>query len=75
MNLYICGINLYIFKIFVNKCIAIFIIMHSVSQIGGEQQNMKQFQIMSLEQHAQIGPLYEEIWPAGWQVQNRYLKI
>ena len=62
-------------KIFFNKYVAIFIIIHIASQIGGQQQNMKQFQIMSLVPYPQIGPFCEEIWPAGWQVQKRYLNI
>ena len=30
---------------------------------------------MPLVPHPQIGLFHEEIWPAGWQAQNRYLKI
>ena len=29
--------------------------MYTASQIGGEQQNMRQFQIMSLVPHSQVG--------------------
>ena len=39
----------------------------------GGQQNMRQFQLIS------VGPHYKETWPtgwlAGWQTQNRYLKF
>ena len=50
--------------------------MHIASQIGGQQQNMRQSQIMSLVLHPQIlGTFYDEIWPAGWQAWNRYLNI
>ena len=42
--------------------------MHIVSQIGGQQLNMRQFHIMSLVPHPQIDPFYEEILPVGWQV-------
>ena len=45
-----------------NKYVAIFIIMHIASLIGGQQQNMRQCQIMSLVPHPQIGPFYEQIW-------------
>ena len=38
--------------------------MHSASQIGGQQQNVRQFQIISLVPHPQIGLVYKEIWPA-----------
>ena len=48
-----------------NKYVAIFIVMHIASQIAGQQQNMTQFQIMSLVPHPQIGPFYDEIWQAG----------
>ena len=47
-------------KIFFNKCVAIFIKMPIASQVEG-QQNMRQFQIMSVVPHLQIGPFYEEI--------------
>ena len=49
--------------------------MHIASQIGEQQQNMTQFQIKSLVPHPQIGLIHEEIWSAGWQMQNRYLNI
>ena len=49
--------------------------MHIASQIEEQQENMRQFQTMSLMPHPQIGPFYELIWPAGWQAQNRYLNI
>ena len=39
--------------------------MHITSQIGGQQLNMRQFQIIVLVPNPQIGPFYEEIWPAG----------
>ena len=39
--------------------------MHIASQIGGQLLNMRQFQIMSLMPHPQIGPFYEEIWLAS----------
>ena len=42
MHLYKCGINF--IKIFPNKYVAIFITMHIASHIGGQQQNMRQFQ-------------------------------
>ena len=45
------------------------------SQIGGQQQNMRQFQIMSIVPHTHLGPLYGVIWPTGWQAQNKYLNI
>ena len=48
-----------------NKYVAVFIMMHIASQIGGQQQNMRQLQIMSLVPHPQIGPFREEIWPPG----------
>ena len=63
------------FKLFFNKYVAIFIIMHIAGHIGGQQQNMRKFQIKVLVPHPQIGPFYDEIWPAGWQAQNRYLNI
>ena len=75
INLYKCGIHLEMFKIFVSKYVAIFIIMHITCQIGEQQQNMRQFQIKSLVPHPQIGPCYEQIQPSGWQAQNRYLDI
>ena len=76
MNLYKCSINLYIFNTFVlDKYIAIFIIMYIASQIEVPQKSMRQFQIMSLVPHPQIGTFYEELWPGGWQMQNRYLNI
>ena len=62
-------------KYFFNKYVAIFKIIHIASQIGGQQQTMKQFPIMLLVPRLQIGPFYDEIWPVDWQVQNRYLKI
>ena len=68
--IYKCSISLYIFKILFNKYFAISIIMHSASQIR-RKLNMSQLQIVSLVPHPQIGPFYEEIWPAGWQVQYR----
>ena len=49
--------------------------MHLASQIGEQQPNMRQFQIISLVPRPQIGPLYKEIWSAGWQDQNRYVNI
>ena len=49
--------------------------MHIANEIGGQQQNMRQVEIMSLVHHHQTWVFYEEIWPAGWQVQNRYVKI
>ena len=52
-----------------------FIIVNIVCQIGGQQQNMRQLQIMSLVPHPHIQPFYEEMQLAGWQVQNRYLNI
>ena len=58
-----------------NKYISIFIIMNIASQIIGQQQNMRQFQIMSLSRNPHLGSFYDEIWPARWQAQNRYLKI
>ena len=43
--------------------------MHSASQIGGQQQNIRQFQIMSLVPHPQVHVwlFYEEMvsWPAS----------
>ena len=71
MNLCKCGIHLEILKILSNKCVAIVIVKHIASQIGGQQQNMRQFQFMSLMPQPHIGPLL----PAGWKVQNRYLNI
>ena len=44
-----------------NKCVAVFIIKHIASQTGGQQQNMREFQNMSLVPHPDIGPLYEDI--------------
>ena len=38
--------------------------MHFASQIGGQQQNMRQFQIMSLMPYPGIGPSYAS-WPAS----------
>ena len=32
------------------------------NQIGGQQQNMREFQIMPLVPHPQIWPFCEEIW-------------
>ena len=49
--------------------------MHIACQIGGQQQNMRQFQIRSLVLQLQIGPFQPEIQLAGWQAQNRYLKM
>ena len=49
--------------------------MPIANQIGGEQQNMRQFQIMSLVLRPQIDTFYEQIWPASWQAQHRYLDI
>ena len=49
--------------------------MHIALQIGGQPRNMRQLQTMSLVQHPQIQSLYQEILPAGWQVQNRYLNF
>ena len=37
------------------------IIMHIAGLIGGQEQNMRQFQIMELVPHPQMGPFYEEI--------------
>ena len=39
MNLYKCGINVYIFKIYLNKYVSIFTVMQTASQIGGDQEN------------------------------------
>ena len=44
---------------------------NNASQNGGQQQNMRQFQIMSLVPCPEIGTFYKDIWPAGWQMQNR----
>ena len=51
MNVYKYYINLSIKKK-INKYVAIYIMMHIASQIGGEQQNMRQFQTMSLVTHS-----------------------
>ena len=48
--------------------------MHISSQIGEQQQNMKQFQIM-LVQHPQIGPFYEAIWQSAGKPRTYNLKI
>ena len=54
-------------KILSTKCVAIVIIKHRASHIGGQQQNMRQVQIMSFVSCPQIRPFHKEIWPAGWQ--------
>ena len=45
IKLYKCGINLYIFKVVFNKYVLIFIIMNIATRIGGQQQNMRPFQM------------------------------
>ena len=75
MNSYICGINCVHFQIIFKKYVAIVIIIHIAIQIEGQELNMKQLTIMSLVPHLQIGVFYEDARWAGWQVQNRYLKL
>ena len=55
-----------------NKYVAIVIIMHIACQIGGQQQNRRQFQIMLLVPHPQIGSFMKK---SGWLAGKRRTDI